>query len=62
MDFENLLIIAPVDAVSTETSIAPLGACPALSASQKTSIAVMRENPTYFKAYLVKLAAIIRTY
>ena len=53
MDFENLLIIAPVDAVSTETSIAPDGTCPALSAYQKADIATMKADPTKMKAELV---------
>jgi len=50
MDFENLLMFAPVDAVSTETSIAPVGECPALTADQKTKLATMREDPTKLKA------------
>ena len=59
MDFENLLIIAPVDAVSTETSIAPDGACPALTAKEKTKLATMKADPK-LKTKLVKAAAYIR--
>ena len=62
MDFENLLMFAPVDAVSTEISIAPVGACPALNADQKTKFAKMKADPTKLKSYLVTVAASIRTY
>ena len=55
-------MLAAVEADTTETSIAPVGTCPALTAGQKTRFAKMKADPTKLKPYLVKAAAEIRTY